>query len=65
VWETFQYFAARGDVDSVRRLAEYSMERHYPEAALAANPHLELLRCAVQAQARLVAGWMAVDSSMA
>jgi uncharacterized protein YdiU (UPF0061 family) len=57
---TFQYFAARGDVDSVRRLAEYSMERHYPEAALAANPHLELLRCAVQAQARLVAGWMAV-----
>ncbi len=27
---TFEYFAARGDVDAVRILADYVIERHYP-----------------------------------
>jgi uncharacterized protein YdiU (UPF0061 family) len=57
---TFQYFAARGDADSVRRLADYVIERHYPDARTAANPYLELLRAVTQRQARLVAGWMNV-----
>src|SRR4051812_44143828 len=30
---TFQYFAARGDVEAVRALADYAIARHYPEAA--------------------------------
>src|SRR5450432_2032336 len=30
---TFQYFAARGDVEAVRRLADYAINRHYPVAA--------------------------------
>src|SRR5579863_5563630 len=30
---TFQYFAARGDTDSVRRLADHVIARHYPHAA--------------------------------
>jgi uncharacterized protein YdiU (UPF0061 family) len=57
---TFQYFAARGDTDSVRHLADYAIERHYPAAASEANPHLELLRAVTRAQARLVAAWMHV-----
>ena len=57
---TFQYFAARGDADLTRQLAQYVIERHYPGAASAANPYLELLCCATRAQAQLVAGWMNV-----
>src|SRR6266403_3491736 len=57
---TFQYFAARGDADAVRRLADYVIERHYPDVGSAANPHLEVLRSVMQRQARLVAGWMHV-----
>ncbi len=40
---TFQYFAARGDVEAVRLLADYVIARHYPEAAAAENPHRALL----------------------
>jgi uncharacterized protein YdiU (UPF0061 family) len=57
---TFQYFAARGDADATRRLADYAIERHYPGVASASNPYLELLRSVMQRQARLVAGWMSV-----
>ena len=28
---TFEYFAARGDVDGVRALADHVIARHYPE----------------------------------
>ena len=27
---TFEFFASRGDIDAVRRLADYVMARHYP-----------------------------------
>ena len=57
---TFQYFAARGDVEATRRLADFAIERHHPEAGTAANPYLELLRFVVRRQARLIAGWMNV-----
>jgi uncharacterized protein YdiU (UPF0061 family) len=57
---TFQYFAARRDADAVRRLADYVIERHYPDARSTANPYLELLRAVMQRQARLVAAWMNV-----
>ena len=34
---TFQFFAARGDVEAIRQLADHVIARHYPEAAGAAN----------------------------
>ena len=55
---TFQYFAARGDMDAVRRLADHAMQRHYPEAARAAQPTRAFLDGVVARQARLVARWM-------
>ncbi|ADW70114.1 protein adenylyltransferase SelO [Granulicella tundricola] len=55
---TFQYFAARGDTDSVRKLADYAIARHYPEAAETAGPYLALLTGVIGRQARLVAQWM-------
>jgi uncharacterized protein YdiU (UPF0061 family) len=55
---TFQYFAARNDIDSVRELADYVIERHYPELLGAEAPYLGLLRGLVRRQAELVAQWM-------
>jgi uncharacterized protein YdiU (UPF0061 family) len=57
---TFQYFAARGDVEGVRLLAEYVIDRHYPEAKAAERPFLALLRAVTDRQASLVASWMHV-----
>jgi uncharacterized protein YdiU (UPF0061 family) len=57
---TFQYFAARGDVDGLRLLAVHAIERHYPEAASAALPARALLDGVVGRQAALVARWMSI-----
>jgi serine/tyrosine/threonine adenylyltransferase len=57
---TFQFFAARGDIDATRRLADYVIERHFPDLSSAGRPYLELLRAVVQRQARLVSRWMHV-----
>jgi uncharacterized protein YdiU (UPF0061 family) len=57
---TFQYFAARGEVDKVRQLADYAIRRHYPELAPHPQSYLELLRAVRERQARLIAQWMHV-----
>jgi len=57
---TFQYFAARRDLSSVKRLADYVIERHYPDLKTAEHPYLELLRSIAARQAKLVASWMHV-----
>ena len=57
---TFQYFAARQDADSLRRLVAYAIARHDPEAAAAPCPALVLLEGVVARQAALIARWMAV-----
>ncbi|WP_147124630.1 protein adenylyltransferase SelO [Shimia ponticola] len=53
---TFQVFAARGQIDDLRTLADHVMDRHYPTA----NDIPDLLRQVVQAQAELIAQWMSV-----
>jgi uncharacterized protein YdiU (UPF0061 family) len=55
---TFQYFAARGDTNSVRTLADYAITRHYPEAAQGKLPYRSLLEGIVARQAQLIAQWM-------
>ena len=57
---TFQYAAASGDRDLLRRLADHAIARHHPAAAAAADPYLELYRGVVGVQAELVARWMLV-----
>ena len=57
---SFQYAAATGDVDLLRRLAEHAIARHHPAAATAERPALALLESVVSAQASLVARWMGV-----
>src|SRR5690349_2547878 len=57
---TFQYFAARGDGEAVRLLADYTIRRHYPEAAEARQPYRALLAAVVARQAELVARWLLI-----
>jgi uncharacterized protein YdiU (UPF0061 family) len=57
---TFQYFAARGDVQAVTQLADYVIDRHYPNAKESENPYLALLEAVVDRQALLIARWMQV-----
>jgi uncharacterized protein YdiU (UPF0061 family) len=57
---SFQYAAATGDVDLVRRLADYAIATHYPAVADAEQPYLALLESVIAAQASLVAKWMLV-----
>jgi uncharacterized protein YdiU (UPF0061 family) len=57
---TFQYFAARQDVEALRILADYVIARHYPDAAEAANPYRALLDGVIKAQVALVSRWLLV-----
>ncbi|MEO6407514.1 MAG: protein adenylyltransferase SelO [Burkholderiaceae bacterium] len=57
---TFQFFAARGDVDRVRLLAEYTIARHDADLVGAPQRFLGLLERVVERQARLIAQWMNV-----
>jgi uncharacterized protein YdiU (UPF0061 family) len=52
---TFQFFAAQGDADAVRTLADYAIARHYPD--LAGN-YRGFLEAVIARQAELVAQWL-------
>jgi uncharacterized protein YdiU (UPF0061 family) len=57
---TFQFFAARGEIDKLRQLAEYAIARHDPDLAGTPDRYLALLRRVAQRQAALIAQWMNV-----
>ena len=57
---TFQFYAARGDIESLRKLADYAIARHDPDVRDDPAPHLALLRNVVARQASLIAQWMNV-----
>lgn len=57
---TFQYVAAWGTVEDLRILADYTLQRHYPEAPVEDNPYLVLLREVMERQAALIAKWQLV-----
>jgi serine/tyrosine/threonine adenylyltransferase len=57
---TFQYFAARGDIEGLRLLADHVIARHYPDAALTDAPYRSLFEHVVTRQANLIARWLLV-----
>ncbi|MFZ1727328.1 MAG: YdiU family protein [Albidovulum sp.] len=57
---TFQFFAARGETDKLRQLADYAIARHYPDLTGTKDRYLGLLARVSDAQAALVAQWMLV-----
>ena len=57
---TFEYFARNGDPESVRVLADYVIDRHYPESADGDQPYLDFFAQVVERTASLIAEWMRV-----
>jgi len=55
---TFEYFSAREDVESIRKLADYIIERNYPQVRESEQPYVALLQAVVDGQAALIARWM-------
>jgi uncharacterized protein YdiU (UPF0061 family) len=57
---TFEFFSGRGDIEALRTLADYVIERHYPHITGAEQRYRALLDAVVALQAELVASWMLV-----
>ena len=55
---TFQFFAARGDVEGLESLADYVIKRLYPDLEASERRYRALLRAVADRQAALVARWM-------
>jgi uncharacterized protein YdiU (UPF0061 family) len=57
---TFQFFAARGDVEGVRLLADHVIARHYPDTQEGENRYRDLYEKVIARQAALVAQWLCI-----
>lgn len=57
---TFQFFAARGETDKVRQLADYAIARHDPDLENEDDRYLKLFSRVMERQARLIAHWVLV-----
>jgi serine/tyrosine/threonine adenylyltransferase len=57
---TFEYLAARKDESNLRVLADYAIDRHYPELIDAPRKYLEFFRAVMARQASLIARWQLV-----
>ncbi|UYN97126.1 MAG: YdiU family protein [Enhydrobacter sp.] len=57
---TFQFFAARRDAEALRLLADYAIDRHYPDIERNERRFLALLERVIARQADLVARWLLV-----
>jgi uncharacterized protein YdiU (UPF0061 family) len=57
---TFEYVAARQDESTLRVLADYTIDRHYPELIDIPRKYLEFFRAVTDRQASLIARWQHV-----
>ncbi|MGZ8251722.1 MAG: protein adenylyltransferase SelO [Methylophilaceae bacterium] len=57
---TFQFAAAIQNQAQLQALADYTIDRHFPDIAQAENKYLELLQKVMELQASLIAKWMHV-----
>jgi len=57
---TFEYFFYRKDIDSLKILADYTINRHFPSIKTTKNKYQQLLIKVQCLNAELVAKWMAI-----
>jgi len=57
---TFQYIAARQNIEDLNTLVDYTIERHYPQIKSSKTKALDLLNLVMEKQCRLVVDWMRV-----
>lgn len=57
---TFQYVSEWGTEEELRALADYTLQRHFPEVGEVENSYLSLLQEEIKRQAELIAKWQLV-----
>ena len=57
---TFEYASKLEDKDKIKKLADYSIARHYPDTAKVENSYLAFFAGICNEQASLIANWMSV-----
>lgn len=58
---TFQYFAARQDLQSLKQLADYAIARHFPDIDKSSETkYVQFLDLVIERQIKLVIEWMRV-----
>ena len=57
---TFQYIAAKQNLEDLNILVDYTIDRHYPEIKSSNNKTLDLLNLVMEKQCQLVVNWMRV-----
>ncbi|WP_243298628.1 protein adenylyltransferase SelO [Bacillus litorisediminis] len=57
---TFQYTARWGELEELQLLADYAIERHYPEIEANGNRYLSFFKEVIKRQAYLIAKWQLV-----
>tara|TARA_B100000900_G_scaffold393242_1_gene389509 strand:+ start:625 stop:2073 length:1449 start_codon:yes stop_codon:yes gene_type:complete len=57
---TFQYIFARQDLNEMKILLDYTVNRHFPEIINSKNKAVELLKIVIEKQCDLVVNWMRV-----
>jgi uncharacterized protein YdiU (UPF0061 family) len=55
-----QLASTRDDTAAVKALADYTLQRHFPDLIATENPYLALLQAVAERQAKLLAQWMLV-----
>lgn len=57
---TFEYISAYGTIKELRLLAEYTLQRHFPDIKTDDNKYLILFKEAIKRQAELIAKWQLI-----
>ena len=57
---TFQFASTLNDINKLKALADYTIDRHYPECKAKDNPYLAFLNAVIERQALLISQWMHV-----
>lgn len=57
---TFQYVSRWGTIEELRTLADYTLERHFPEVDADENRYISLLQEVIKRQAVLISKWQLV-----
>jgi len=58
---TFQYVAAKQDLNALKTLVDYAIERHYPKLIQAQNKAIALFKSVMKRQIKLIVNWMRVS----
>ena len=57
---TFQYIAAKQNIEELKMLIDYTVDRHFPEIKSSENKALDLLNLVMQRQCQLIVDWMRI-----